>query len=69
MGDDKNPNVGVRIGLERREHLEEIAHERSEPGENVTISDVIRDAIDEFLTERDRVGDRNALQISTTHEK
>lgn len=41
--------VKARVTSERRSTLEEIAHERSEPGSRVTVSDLVREAVDEYL--------------------
>lgn len=46
-------DVRVRITSERRERLEEIAHARSEPGETVTPSHIVREAIDDYLEQLD----------------
>jgi len=45
--------IRVRVGSDRDERLEEIAHERSDPGNKVTKSDLVREAIDDFLEEVD----------------
>lgn len=47
------PTVGVRIGKERRRKLEWIAHRESEPGDQKTISDVVRDAVDDHIDDYD----------------
>ena len=51
MGDRRtyDDDVRVRITSHQRRRLEEIAHARSEPGDTVTPSHVVRDAIDDYL--------------------
>lgn len=44
-----NQELRVRVSEKRRMEIEEIVDERSEPGERVTLSDVLRDAIDEYV--------------------
>ncbi|WP_226041542.1 ribbon-helix-helix domain-containing protein [Natrinema sp. DC36] len=46
-------DVRVRITSERRKRLEQIAHARSEPGETVTPSHIVREALDEYLERLD----------------
>jgi predicted DNA-binding protein len=46
-------DVRVRITSERRKRLEEIAHARSEPGETVTPSHIVREALDKHLEQLD----------------
>jgi len=41
--------IRVRVGSDRRRKLEEIAHERSDPGDKVTVSDLVRESIDDLL--------------------
>lgn len=42
-------SIRVRVGSDRREDLERVAHERSSPGDTVTVSDVAQEAIDEHV--------------------
>lgn len=42
-------DIRVRLSLEQREKLDAIAYERSEPGNRETLSNVVRDAISDYL--------------------
>jgi len=42
-------SISVRIGTERRQGLEELAVERSKPGDRVTITDLAQEAIGDLL--------------------
>jgi predicted DNA-binding protein len=44
-----NKELRIRVTEEKRKRIEKIAHERSEPGDRVSLSDVLREAIDEYL--------------------
>ncbi|WP_226040814.1 ribbon-helix-helix protein, CopG family [Natrinema sp. DC36] len=44
---------GVSIPDEMIEEVDEIAYERSEPGDSVSRSEIIREAIDEYLERQD----------------
>lgn len=52
-GQRYDDSIRVRITSDRREKLEEIAHRQSEPGRKVTVSDLAREAIGEFLRQRE----------------
>ncbi|WP_226479128.1 CopG family ribbon-helix-helix protein [Natrinema amylolyticum] len=45
---------GVSIPDEMIEDVDEIAYERSEPGNSVSRSEIIREAIEEYLERQDR---------------
>lgn len=44
-------HLRVRLDTDRRKQLEAVAHDRSEPGDRVTVSDIVREAIDDHLEE------------------
>lgn len=46
-----NTDLRFRVEKEQRKRLEKLAHERSEPGEKVTLSDLLREATDQYLEE------------------
>jgi len=46
-------DVRARVPGEMVEELQEIAHERTEPGNRVFVSDIVREALAEYL-EQDR---------------
>lgn len=48
-----NTDLRVRVSQEKRQRIEELVDERSEPGHRVTVSDILRDALDEYLEEHD----------------
>jgi hypothetical protein len=48
-GTSLDDDVRARINSGSVRRLEEIAHDRSEPGNKVTVSDLVREAIDEYL--------------------
>lgn len=45
--------IAVSLTPEQREELDDIAYERSEPGQRVSVSSVAREAISEYLNETD----------------
>lgn len=46
-------DIRVRLTPEQREQLDKIAHERSEAGDRETLSSIVRQAIAEYLNEKD----------------
>lgn len=45
--------IAVSLTPEQREQLDDIAYERSEPGQRVSVASVAREAIAEYLNEED----------------
>lgn len=45
--------IAVSLTSEQREGLDDIAYEKSEPGRRVSVASVAREAIAEYLDERD----------------
>lgn len=50
---------GVSLPDEMIDRVDEIAYERSEPGESVSRSEIIREAIDEYLERNESRPDRS----------
>lgn len=46
-----NTDLRVRVSEEKRDRIEQLVHQRSEPGHRVTVSDILRDALDEYFEE------------------
>lgn len=44
-----NKDLRIRVSEEKRKSIERIAMAESEPGDQKSISDVIRDALDEYV--------------------
>jgi hypothetical protein len=50
-------SIRTRIPSEWEEYLETEAHERSEPGDPVTVSDIVRESLEESYPELPSVDD------------
>lgn len=48
-----NRDLRIRVTEEKRRKVEELAHELSEPGNRVTVSDILRQALEEYLEQSD----------------
>jgi Arc/MetJ-type ribon-helix-helix transcriptional regulator len=50
-----NTDLRVRVSEEEREKVEVLVDERSEPGKRVSISEVLREALNEYLDEHEEL--------------
>lgn len=47
--EELNTDLRVRVSEERRRQVEILADKRSSPGDRVTVSDILRDALGTYL--------------------
>lgn len=48
-----NRDLRVRVSKAKRKAIEEIAMAQSEPGDQKSISDIVREAVDDYLEDYD----------------